>query len=389
MSRDSGRERSAGGGHLRRIVAGAAVLALLVVGAGHGPPAASTDPPPLGIVFMIGDGMGWASLAAARAEGGALAMEALPHRGAVRTTNVHDEVTDSGAAATALATGTKTYDGAISVAPDSTPLVTVLEVAESRSMATGLVATSSVTHATPAAFAAHVPDRSRHFDIADQMARAGVEALFGGGARYFRGATRPDGVDLVAWLQAQGCRVVAADGDGEQGEMASGAPTSAREAGFYAEKALPAVDEGRRPSLTAMARRALDLLLGDPDGFFLMVEGSQIDWAGHAHDLPWHVAETRDFDATVEAVASRLADRPNTILVVTADHETGGLRADTAASGRVRFHWTTTGHTKEPVPLFARNTSPADLPSGTMDNTELAEFLFGALRDAAPTAAGR
>ena len=145
---------------------------------------------PLGMILLIGDGMGYCALDAARIRIGSLHMDQLPVSGSVLTNNVFNRITDSAAAGTAYAAGVSSYNGAISVGPDSLPVETILEIAEMRGMATGIVATSSVTHATPAAFISHVVDRDNEYEIARQTATSGVDILLGGGRRCFNNPAR-------------------------------------------------------------------------------------------------------------------------------------------------------------------------------------------------------
>lgn len=304
--------------------------------------------PPIGVVLMIGDGMGTGALDAARALlGRALAMESLPIRGWQETRSLDREVTESAAAATALATGVRTLYGYVGLGPDGQPLQTVLELAESKGMATGMAVTSSVTHATPAAFAAHLRDRSNQREIARQISFSNIDVLLGGGTQWFT-------PDMRARLDANGARI-----------------------GLFYPDSMPrllAFDSPRIPSLSEMTASALDVLLRDPDGFFLMVEGSQIDWASHNNNGDWVARETADFDAAVDVVARMLANRSNTLLVVTADHETGGLSLE---SGRYVF--TTTGHTGADVPVFARGAYSNQL-AGLRQNWEIGKLLIDVIR---------
>jgi alkaline phosphatase len=290
---------------------------------------AAHAPRPRNVVFMIADGFGPASEALARAANGRpLALDAIL-TGAVSTAATDSRVTDSAAAATAYACGITTYNGAIGVGPDGTPCQTVLEAARDAGLAVGLVATSRITHATPAAYASHVPRRADEAAIAAQMAEARLDVMIGGGGRFFvpesAGGSRTDGRDLRRDLLARGALV-----------------TTTR-AGLDRFPAAPAVallapdhmayeidrDETDEPALAAMATRALDLLAATPaaraNGFFLMVEGSRIDHAGHANDAPAHVRDILAYDAAVAAVLDWARRDGATLVVSTADHETGGL----------------------------------------------------------------
>ncbi len=332
-------------------------------------PGEETEPP--GIVLVIGDGMGDGALAVSRRAGGPLVMETLPVRRTVTTETVTGRITDSGAAATALATGVATYYRAIGVGPDSLPRLTVLEAAETAGMATGLVVTSPMTHATPAAFAAHVPDRSMVEEIAEQMEASGVDVLLGGGRLDFVPEGRGDGVDLLDRFRERACTVV----EDRAALVAVDPSETPCLVGLFATGGLPPAGI-RVPSLPLMAERALDVLLRDREGFFLMVEGSQIDWAGHAHDGEWSIRETLDLDRTVATLLDRLADRPNTLVLVTADHETGGLRP--GLDGEEAFVWDAPDHTADPVPLFG-SASASDLPADTLTSAEVGTYLMGRL----------
>ena len=283
---------------------------------------------PRNVVLMIADGFGPASATlGAAAKGAPLALDSLLV-GSVETSATDSRVTDSAAGATAYACGIKTTNGAISVDTTGAPCRTILEAAEARGMATGLVATSRITHATPASFAAHVASRGEEDEIADQMMASGVDLLLGGGARFFTG--RDDGRDLLAESGA----VVVTDLSAVPALGASG-PT----VGLFApdhmayeidRERLPRLSgETDQPSLADMARRALDLLAASPDGrengFFVMIEGSRIDHAGHANDPAAHLDDILAYDRAVAAVLDWAARDGHTLVVSTADHETGGL----------------------------------------------------------------
>ena len=298
---------------------------------------------PKNVVFMIADGFGPASATlGAGAKGAPLAFDSLLV-GSVETAATDSRVTDSAASATAYACGIKTYNGAIAVDTTGAPCRTVLEAAEAAGLATGLVATSRITHATPAAFAAHVDSRADEAEIARQLPASGVDLLVGGGRATFTG----EGNELLlAALTDDGWAV------------------AQTRAAFDVLDALPALallapshlayevdrDETDQPSLAEMARAALDLLAGSPDGqergFFLMVEGSRIDHAGHANDPAAHLGDILAYDRAVAAVLDWARRDGNTLVVSTADHETGGL---TLGRDGV-YRW-------DPAPLLAATAS--------------------------------
>lgn len=360
---------------IRPVVLIALLAAAVAVTAGcahlpHRPGGAPTN-----IVLMIGDGMGVAHVTAAKVEGGSLNMERLPTGGFV-TTHAHGSlITDSAAGGTALATGQKTYNGAISVSSAHEPLETVLESAEERGMATGLVVTCSVTHATPAVFAAHVGDRSMDCTIAKQMASSGVDVLFGGGRSFFlpreQSGARDDREDLLKALRRRMPVALSAGEFRKLGDVDAAAALLASE--------HPQPVGTRDPPLWELTEKALAILSRDEDGFFLMVEGSQIDWAGHENDHDWLVAETLDFDRAVGVVMDFAEKDGRTLVVVTADHETGGYAVlDGSLKRQVvsRTHFGTDSHSGAMVPLLAYGPGSGSF-GGIRDNTDVGRALIG------------
>ncbi|NQD36275.1 alkaline phosphatase [Permianibacter sp. IMCC34836] len=281
---------------------------------------------PRRIILMIGDGMGFGQVSAYRQYADNPATPALESTVfddlligtiATRPSGDSDLITDSAAGATAYACGVKSFNGAIGVDADNKPCETVLERAGQRGKSTGVVVTSQLTHATPAAFYAHVSSRKNIAEIAEQFftgtgARK-VDVAFGGGADDFSASQRQQ-------LQQSGVQLVTTPA---QLAALKQPPTF----GTFAAAGLPmAIDrDANTPSLASMTDKALALLDANPRGFFLMVEGSQIDWASHGNDIVGVLSEMQDF-ATAIASARRYADQhPDTLLVITADHETGGL----------------------------------------------------------------
>ena len=258
---------------------------------------------------------------------------------------------------------------------DSAALQTVLEVARSEGWATGLVATSSVTHATPAAFAAHVRHCGMYQEIARQMARSRINVLLGGGRQDFNAATREDGEDLIAQLKRRAVYVEDPDTF-----LALDMDTIPALVGLFAAN-HPGPATERRPNLAELTDGALDLLEEDPDGFFLMVEGSQIDWMGHDNaPLRQVVAEVQDFDLAILRALRFQERRANTLIIVTADHSTGGLALHPDEEGVMAAHYTTKGHTAGLVPLFARGPE-ADEFAGVIDNDRVGRVLLHLVRE--------
>lgn len=303
------------------------ILAILFVPVLTGLQTRAAGEPARNVILMIGDGMGsFQRQAAAQLAGRALEMDQMPVAGAIANPAANWRVTDSAAAATAMATGRKTAIGALSVAPDGTRLETILERARKKGLVTGLIATSSITHATPAAFAAHQVWRDCEAAIASQLLEARVDLMLGGGHGFFipgsnPGSLRRDRRDLIQEFMSRGY-CFAEDQGGLEALNALPA------LGLFArEEMAPALDRdpARQPSVAEMTRKALGLLSAAGHGFFLMVEGSQIDWACHANDPGWAVAEVLAFDQAVSVARQFATVHPGTLVIVVADHETGGM----------------------------------------------------------------
>lgn len=284
---------------------------------------------PKNIIYMIGDGMGPAYTTAYRYfkdDPNTKVVDPTVFdtilRGMAHTyPDDHTYVTDSAAGATALSSGHKSYNGAIAVDTDKKPVKTMLEVAKERGMTTALVATSQINHATPASFASHNESRRNYDEIANDYidnkiaGKLPVDLMLGGGTKYYVRADR----NLVEEFKAAGYQYsddFAAMSDLKQ------VPAL----GLFAEVGLPFALDENPTRLTQMTTKALDLLDGQNDkGFFVMIEGSQIDWCGHANDIACAMGEMDDFAKSIEQAKAYVDKNPDTLLVITADHSTGGL----------------------------------------------------------------
>ena len=339
-----------------------ALLALLSGCASVAPQSSSSAPK--NIIFFLGDGMGMNTLTAARiyavGEDGELTLDTLPESAFVKTYSNDAQTTDSAASMTAYMTGQKVNNGVVSMSADTASLapgkdasgnatvsrctggrsaVTLAELAKARGMAVGVVTTTRVTDATPAAVYAHACHRGMETDIAAALVpggagynralgAAGVDVIFGGGTNTFtgpaKGGIRPDGRDLLAELRAKGYRTAADTAQLNAIDAASGAPVI----GLFAAENLAydaARDPARDPGLAAMANKAVSVLSHNPKGFFLMVEGGLIDLALHDTNAKRALQEVVSFDNTIKAtIAQMQALDPglkNTLIVVTADHD--------------------------------------------------------------------
>ena len=332
---------------------------------------------PRNIIFFIGDGMGVSQISAGKIVKGRLQLERLPVGGLVTTHAEAEFVTDSAASGTAMATGVKTYNGAISVTNDGQPLKTVFEYAEERRMSTGLVVTCTLTHATPAVFVAHSKSRDLHNEIAEGITTSGVDVLIGGGSAYFlpqsvEGSEREDERDLLQALRDDGMTVAAS-----LEAYRSLDHTPDRLAAFLALEDPKKIAE-RGYTLSEVTLKALDILSQNDRGFILMVEGSQIDWGGHDNDTDYIVTEMIDFDDAVGVGLDFARRHGDTLVVVTADHETGGMSLlDGSIEKRElsEVKYTTDEHSAVMVPIFAYGPGSGAF-GGIHDNTHIGRTLI-------------
>lgn len=325
---------------------------------------AQTAKRPKNVILLIGDGMGVNHVYAAQITNKApLHLNRFPYLGLSTTHPIRDFVTDSGAGGTALAIGVKTKNGAVGVDSSGTSHPSLAELAKQRKLATGIVTTCDITDATPADFYAHVKSRNEHEAIAGQMVKSGLDVVIGGGMKYF--VQRKDGQNLLETFRKSGYTVADTAADFTS---AKGGKLVAFTAFVNPKKVL----EGRGPQLRQGVEKALDILRQNKNGFFLMAEGSQIDWGGHANDLKYILTETLDFDQAVGAALDFAEKDGETLVIVTADHETGGLSLTNGdwRNGVVEGKFTWTNHTANPVPVFAFGPG-AELFRGIFPNTDV------------------
>jgi len=279
------------------------------------------------VILLIGDGMGINQvLLSSYLEGRVLNMMKAPFTGFVLTYSANSNVTDSAAAGTALACGFKTNNGMIGILPDGSIIPTIAEIAASKGINTGIVVTCRVTHATPAAFYGHVKSRNDENTLAEQLVNSPLKVVLGGGWRHFvpTGGKRKDGKDLIALAKSKGFDYITT-----KSELMN--YNGNRLLGLFASSHLHSVTERgpEEPLLSEMTEKALEILSKDSKPFFLMVEGSQIDWECHGNDVFGVWKETIEFDEAVKVALDFAEKHPDTLVVVTADHETGGLGLST------------------------------------------------------------
>ena len=323
---------------------------------------------PRNVILMIGDGMGTSQVyAGLTANKGNLYLNNFTKVGFSKTYSSDNYITDSAAGGTALSTGVKTYNGAIGVNADTASVKTILEMAEEKGLATGLASTSSITHATPASFIAHQPKRSMYEEIAADFLKTDIDVFIGGGYKHF--TERKDGRNLVNELKQNGYKVL-------QDINTISEVQSGKLAGLTAPEHNGRVNE-RGNLLPIATKTAINILKKDKDGFFLMVEGSQIDWAGHQNNTIYAVEEMLDFDRSVGQALEFAAKNRKTLIVVTADHETGGMgiNGGNFENGMLKAGYTTGGHTGVMVPVFAFGPGAENF-TGIMDNTDVAKKIM-------------
>lgn len=302
------------------------------------------------------------------AEGGPshhLAIDTMPEAAMVTTYSASNYVTDSAAAATALATGVKTNNGMLGMNPDKKKIRTILEAAQGMGKATGLVTTVTITHATPAGFIAHVANRGEETAIAEQMAVSGINVLMGGGKSRFvpqdvKGSSRKDSRNIIDEMKGKGYTFI----DTNDALLSC---NSSKILGLFWDGYRPG--DKLEPALSDMAGKAIDALSKDKDGFFLMVEGGQIDSEAHGNNIRGAVNQTVDFDKAVARALEFAKADGRTLVVVTSDHDTGGS-AVKDSSDSLNVKWIDGGHTGNPVQLYAYGPG-SELFDGLMDNTDV------------------
>lgn len=314
---------------------------------------------PKNIILLIGDGAGLNQITLSRMAisgvNSRLYIDQLPYSGISLTHSADNIITDSAAAATAWATGTKTKNKFISVTPNEKALTSLTEALFEKGFLSGVVATSSITHATPAAFYAHVNNRYKEKKIASQLQNSNINIAFGGGLNFFDLSATNNQIKYIYDLD----------------ELKNINTSSKRIIGLFDNDGIRRSPD--RPSQQLMTKKALDILAkrtAECSGFFLMTEGSQIDWASHDNDASRMIAEFRDFDLSIKYAVEFINTRDDTLLIVTADHETGGLQILKEDNDLVHIQWGTGSHTGIPVGVFSYGPG-AELFTGTMDNTEI------------------
>ena len=341
---------------------------------------AEKEPEVKNIIIMIGDGMGLAQASLTQIENkyAPTAFDRAQNVALQKTYSANNRVTDSAASGTALATGYKTNNSTLGQTPDGTPVESIIAKAEKVGYASGVVVTCYVNHATPAAFYAHRESRTDNEGIITDFMASDLDVVFGGGTRFFNEHFTKQNKNYVDELKAKGYNVLS-----EQSEMAS--VSEGNVVGLFAETNIPLMRNGRGDYLPKATAKALEILTNNvekqgKEGFVLMIEGSQIDGEGHGNNIEGVLAETRDFAAAMNVAMDYADAHPGTLVVVTGDHETGGLsipsnKTDfTRPESGISYGFSTTGHTGIMLPIYLYGTG-ADRINGIMENTELSQAL--------------
>jgi alkaline phosphatase len=318
---------------------------------------------PKRVIFLIGDGMGLAQISGAMSQyNGRNAFMRFPVIGLSKTSSARQYITDSGAGATAFTIGKKTYNSGIGIDADTIWQPTLFELAKKKKMSTGVVVTSSIVHATPASFYAHVKNRNMYDSIASFLLNGNCDIAIGGGTEFV--FSRKDKRDLSAELSASGFRVIT---DTILKEISAN-----KYIYLLAEDGMKPINKGRASDyLLNASMQAAKNLGNNKNGYMLMIEGSQIDWGGHDNSYSYMASELWDFNEVINAVLDMAAKDPELLVVVTADHETGGLTLN-YNKDKTTFTpvYTTPDHTGIMVPVFAFGAGAAEF-AGMYENTEI------------------
>ncbi len=332
---------------------------------------------PTAVIVFISEGAGAAHWMLTGLASDDLATARMPVRALMATRGSNDDVTGGASGATALATGVRSYLGAVGVGPDSLPRESALGVAHGLGWATGLITTARITDATPGSFAAHVPSRSQGLEIFQQMIDLPVRVLLGGGARVFNIPREQDAMSVRMQVRGQYTNV------SSLAELQRSADTASTLFGLFSPEELPPAAQ-RSPTLAEMTEAALMVLDRDPDGFFLMVEneGSDMD-AGGDLDREAIVAEMLSFDAAVGVGLEYHSRYPATLILVTANDETGGILLPDDADPDLLLEYGAGGATAVRVPIFAIGPG-AERFEGSIGNDVVGQILLDLVRGANP-----
>ena len=354
---------------------------------------------PKNIILLISDGMSLTQVSTYRLlKGGPnerIAVDKFPVSGIVLTHSENAIVTDSASSATAFSTGRKTNNGALGLDEDNKILENFTEIIDRYGYVSSLISTSEITHATPAAYASHVDLRWKTDEISLQMMESNVMTILGGGRHFFLpedlGGKRSDGLNLLEQMESS--RMVMT----EKKELDSFDHSYlGKVVGLFADEALRDKEKPENHVFEPSSSEMLNFAINRSEkfnengckGFFIMLEGSQVDWAGHANDLNYLKREMQDFDEAVELALDYATQNLDTLVIATADHETGGLLIESSSptdytAPEVKFSFNTGigygSHTGVPVPVYAYGPGSENF-TGTLDNTDIFYAMLEAVK---------
>ena len=324
------------------------------------------------IILIIGDGMGVPQITAGMYKlKNQTALENFPIIGLSKTHSSNALVTDSAAAGTAIACGEKTANGTVGISMRNQKLTSILELSKQKGYKTGIIATSTIVHATPAAFYANVLSRNQYEDIALQLSDSDVDYFIGGGRKFF--LNRKDKRNLLKEMTSYDIVNSIKKFDESKSDKI----------GYFTSSEDPyPIRNGRIPNLSAAVEKMLPKLSNNDNPYFLLIEASQIDWGGHKNDIDYVLSEFIDMDKAINKVIEFTKNDKNTIVIVTGDHETGGLAI---TSGRrrnfqIKTEFSTIGHSAVMIPVFAKG-AHSEIFSGIYDNTEIFKKMFFVLNN--------
>lgn len=333
------------------------------------------DVKPKNIIILIGDGMGINSVGASLLQNPDSPFNKFKTIGLSITCSADKLITDSAAGATAIATGYLTKNKYISVDTLQNKLYTIFEHAEKLGLSTGLVVTGTVSHATPAAFVGHTNDRYDQLSIALQMTEQDFDVVIGGGLKFFLpksfSGDRDDNLFLTDKLISKGYSFI------KNFDEFNSLPDSTKQ--IYAIFEMDGLPEAskRKYTLGDMTKKAIMHLANNKAGFVLMIEGSQIDWAAHDHKSKELMVEMQDFSLAINEALEFAKSDGNTLVLVTSDHETGGMSVINVSKDAqdLELSYTTGGHTPSPVGIFAFGPGE-ELFNGIMKINHIGQKLF-------------
>lgn len=312
------------------------------------------------IILMIGDGMGLSQISSGMyANDNSTALEKFDYIGLSKTASFDKLITDSAASGTAMATGIKTNNKVLGISPDNIHQKSILEICKEKGYKTALIATSSIVHATPASFYAKENSRYNYENIALQLRNHNIDIIVGGGSKYF--TTRKDKRNLINEMSEYEF-VKSVD------ELEKSISTKIRYFTYFGEP--PSILNGRPANLDLITKTIINKLSLNKSPFIVVIEGSQIDWGGHDNDSKMVLSEFIDFDSAIKEALEFAKNDGNTLVVVTADHETGGMSLNGGEINNVNIKFNTKSHTGTMVPVFSFGPS-SETFSGIYENTQI------------------